>query len=97
MDSLLSIPDAKAKSILLALCFDDALLAKKAATFLSQINQREKMRPQITQATNVKRKAESAIEVCTRCHEPFYEDDNVPKSCTYHEGTCGCPIGIDVS
>lgn len=95
MEPLLSVSDAKAKKILLALCFDNELLAKQAARLLSQMTKHEEARRHITQAANAKRKADSIIDVCTRCHEPFYGEDNLPKSCRFHNGTSHShPTGI---
>ncbi|GAP87379.1 hypothetical protein SAMD00023353_2700310 [Rosellinia necatrix] len=85
MDRLLSVPDAKAKSILLALCSDDGSLAHRASEFLDLIETLEKKPPTLDPA-NLKRKATSEIKICVQCQEPFYEEENGDKACTYHDG-----------
>lgn len=36
---------------------------------------------------SLKRKAESNIQICARCKDPFYPEENVGKPCRYHPGT----------
>ncbi len=77
MEDLVNIPEAKAKSILLALCSDDSALARRASEMLGRMEALER-RP--------KRKADSIIKICLQCQDPFHEEDNNVNACRYHDG-----------
>ncbi|KAI8629521.1 hypothetical protein F5Y19DRAFT_433302 [Xylariaceae sp. FL1651] len=80
------IPEAKAKTILIALCSDDSALAARASRFLAHIESLERRMTAGDHQKGTKRKAKSAIKICIQCQEPFYEEDNSDKACRYHDG-----------
>ncbi|KAI1735326.1 hypothetical protein F4680DRAFT_470084 [Xylaria scruposa] len=85
MGRLASIPEAKAKAILLALCADDSALERRAWEFLQEIEDFESELAAGNHEKGTKRKAESTIMICIQCQSPFYEEDNDDKACRYHD------------
>lgn len=75
----------KAKSVLMALCTNDPALQSRAKKLLDAMDSLESG-PNAGECNN-KRKAESAIKICTKCQEPFYEEENSGKACRYHSGS----------
>lgn len=88
MESLANIPEAKAKSILLALCADNSHLRERALQFLQDIDALEDDVAAGNYQKGTKRKAQSLIMICIQCQSPFYEEDNSDKDCEYHNGKC---------
>ncbi|KAI0550645.1 hypothetical protein F4679DRAFT_200268 [Xylaria curta] len=86
MGRLANISEAKAKSILLALCADDSALEQRAWEFLQEIEGFESESAAGNHEKGTKRKAESTIMICIQCQSPFYEEDNDDKACRYHDG-----------
>ncbi|KAI0454731.1 hypothetical protein F5B21DRAFT_473958 [Xylaria acuta] len=87
MTRLTNMPEAKAKSILLALCADDSTLERRALKFLDHM---EALESRVTgggdHQKGTKRKAQSAIMICVQCQGPFHEEDNHDTACRYHDG-----------
>ncbi|KAJ8131878.1 hypothetical protein O1611_g1742 [Lasiodiplodia mahajangana] len=79
-DRLASMSEAKAKTILLALCSEDSALEQRALRFLSDIDALEGSK------VGTKRKASSTIKICVQCQDAFYEEENNDKACRYHDG-----------
>ncbi|KAI1753970.1 hypothetical protein F4782DRAFT_494610 [Xylaria castorea] len=86
MGRLANIPEAKAKSILLALCADDSILERRALRFLDHMEALERQVAAGGHQKGGKRKAQSAIMICVQCQDPFHEEDNHDKACRYHDG-----------
>ncbi|KAI1268503.1 hypothetical protein F5Y18DRAFT_375613 [Xylariaceae sp. FL1019] len=85
LDRLDKIPEAKAKTILIALCSDDSSLHRKATKYLDQMESLERSAT-ANQPGGLKRKASSTIKICVQCQEPFYEEENTKTGCRYHKG-----------
>ncbi|KAH8159417.1 hypothetical protein CIB48_g8840 [Xylaria polymorpha] len=96
MESLANIPEAKAKSILLALCADNSHLRERALQFLQDIDALEDDVAAGNYQKGTKRKAQSLIMICIQCQSPFYEEDNSDKDCEYHNGELEVDYEADV-
>lgn len=101
-------PEDVLRMVLIALC-QDPHQDDKAKKYLSQLNKRrqqqEKSKPDADATTtddtthdngSHKRKAGSAIHVCTQCDNVFQEDENSSTACQYHQGYLGINYDSDV-
>jgi hypothetical protein len=89
MDALFQASDETARSILIALCSDDRVRSK-ALRYLGMIEPKAKVRVKTDGALRSepnakKRKLDSTLSICVRCHEAFQE--GTPDRCRYHDGT----------
>ncbi|KAI0861784.1 hypothetical protein F4860DRAFT_159117 [Xylaria cubensis] len=96
MGRLANIPEAQAKSILIALCADDSVLERRALNFLGQVEAFESQVATRNHQTGTKRKAQSAVMICVQCQSPFHEEDNYNKACRYHDGNLEVDYDSDV-
>lgn len=96
MDKISKAPDHVVRAILIALC-EDSRIEKKALAYLNKITSRVAITSAVrtvsasyirtTPNSSLKRKAESTIQICARCKDPFYPEENNHKPCRYHPGT----------
>ncbi|KAI8954489.1 hypothetical protein F4801DRAFT_533397 [Xylaria longipes] len=96
MQRLSNIPEAKAKSILLALCSDNSQLERRALQFLDHIDARQHHVAAGDHQRGTKRKAGPPIKICVQCQDAFYEEENGDKACRYHDGELDVDYDSDV-
>ncbi|KAJ4397843.1 hypothetical protein N0V93_002080 [Gnomoniopsis smithogilvyi] len=85
MDRISGTSAEKAKSVLIALCTVDPSLRSRAQKLLDAMDSLESVHS--VEKKGKKRKAESTIKICTKCQDPFYEEENSSKACRYHSGS----------
>lgn len=83
MESITSASGESAKIVLNALCADDSVLRERAKKLLEDVD----ALASASAKTGSKRKADSVIQICVKCQEAFYEDENSDKACRYHSGS----------
>lgn len=87
IDRIINTPDDILRKVLVALCNAESDILDKATEYLNSINSlSEQANGSQTAGSSKKRKATSDIELCPRCHEAFYTDENTVKDCIYHPG-----------
>ncbi|KAI1318976.1 hypothetical protein F5Y16DRAFT_391453, partial [Xylariaceae sp. FL0255] len=86
LDRLVNAPESLVRSILLSLCAD-ADIRDQAIRALNKIEALQSgSGVDDEHGTSKKRKAESDIQMCVQCREPFDADHNGTQSCRYHPG-----------
>lgn len=83
MDSITSASGENAKIVLNALCADNSVLRARAKKLLEDVD----TLASVSAKQGTKRKAESIIQICVKCQEAFYEDENSDRACRYHSGS----------
>jgi hypothetical protein len=83
MDHLDTIADRDARIILVAICRENPIVLQRATDILSVIKG--------PQFRNRKRKSlHEELSVCEQCDEGYFESENHPTACLYHEGSPDC-------
>ncbi|KAI5921847.1 hypothetical protein F4810DRAFT_676138 [Camillea tinctor] len=81
MNQIANAPDDLVRAALIALCNKPSNKNKA----LDYINKMTALKGDAA-AVGQKRKRESPVKICIKCEDSFYEEDNGPKACLFHDG-----------
>jgi len=81
--AIISAPEKVLRTAVRALCRDSDIKSRLASLI-------KQLQDESRSGENLKRKADdSGPQVCIKCEEVFYEEDNVHRWCRYHYGKQG--------
>ncbi|KAI1501863.1 hypothetical protein F5X99DRAFT_408671 [Biscogniauxia marginata] len=84
MEKITNASDHLIRATLIALC-NDSDIRNKAEEYIDKMTSLQEDAAH-ENAGGHKRKAESTIKICVQCQDSFYEEDNGPRACRYHDG-----------